>query len=44
LKKSFNKQRREKYKRKYFQMPSPESIGSLGKPPIVQQRSRALCK
>ena len=36
-KKSFNKQRREKYKRKNFQNQVLESIGSLGKLPIVQQ-------
>ena len=34
---SFNKQRGEKYKRKYFQKQVLESIGSLGKLPTIQQ-------
>ena len=37
-KKSFNKQRGEKYKKKYFQKASPKSICSLEKPPIASRK------
>ena len=36
-KKSFNKQRGEKYKRKYYQKPSTRKPGFSEKLPIIQQ-------